>query len=713
MLPDHDPQEPAMLDRSFFVNVHTASIAEFQRDAAGVPGCDIPVGLTLTRLSPVDVRLTSNSDAHAAVQRFASAFSMSVTPEGRLDFGMPDSKILSRASSLGALAVSPLLSSSVPQERRDAVFDLVVASSSFPGAFAPRPISYIHYGLGQSLDTLKAQDGWFTDGGVFDNQPIGLGLGLDEVRTNDADTDPFAGTPRLIALSSASNYRGALKAFSDANEPEVARTGLGAVAQLLSGAFPSARQYELQAFARQLARDSVQNKKTPADIQMSTRSLPIASEALSSFGGFLGRPLRVHDFYLGIYDGLEFVARAVLCRANQTAECVARQHERLIRNNFLQLDPVALAMLDLFRCHEHHLVCREPDFKTANGAGVDLPAQQRFILIKAVAEGLPRREMTGRGTCKESASDPIGKALCAAGLDSLLHALNANDSVRSIVNDFAQECETSLAKASGRLRAELESECFVDRRFKELVDHPHYSVYLLAKRALQNLEHAEEKQPAKESGSYEAVVKGAFMLYRAETFSYRQGYKGFPFEWFLSTARSGEFTRVPVRQVLFGYLTPSYIEWTWSNKGKDNAHAGWRPLTFVASEKWFASSLLELSLNDLTARKLGDCFQFPQVLRRCDQGGFGFSLGTFRPVGPLTKLKATMIEVGPYWPSFNQRQGWEVLPTADQSSRSLFYRLSARFLADKAQATLVWRKDFIKLGIGLSDLNGSLFWIFR
>jgi hypothetical protein len=68
--------EPAALDRHFFEQVYLPAVEQALAKAEPLPGCTVPVGLTLTRIEPVEVRLVENSPATAAVQRFATVFNV-------------------------------------------------------------------------------------------------------------------------------------------------------------------------------------------------------------------------------------------------------------------------------------------------------------------------------------------------------------------------------------------------------------------------------------------------------------------------------------------------------------------------------------------------------------------------------------------------------------------------------------------------------------
>ena len=162
------------------------------------------------------------------------------------------------AGRLGALALLPALRYSPLDDweaRLEAVFNVVLASSSFPVAFAPREVKYELGGLRMPGTPSSVETAQFSDGGVFDNNPLGLSWGLFELEreARKQTLDPTARV--MVAYSSPGTYRGALDKARRPGPNGQERTGLGAAVQLVGGAIASARQYELQAFARQMDRD--------------------------------------------------------------------------------------------------------------------------------------------------------------------------------------------------------------------------------------------------------------------------------------------------------------------------------------------------------------------------------------------------------------------------------------------------------------------------
>ena len=144
--------------------------------------CDIPLGMTMTRVEPTTTAITNN--VSASTQRYATLVRVqaSRTNPTKLHFIQPDSTLFH--PSLGALAsLAVAAGDTIPATQ---VLNALMASSAFPVAFADVGLSYIpgdRIASGSACakreaicgDWIRAQ---FIDGGLFDNNPLALALGI-------------------------------------------------------------------------------------------------------------------------------------------------------------------------------------------------------------------------------------------------------------------------------------------------------------------------------------------------------------------------------------------------------------------------------------------------------------------------------------------------------------------------------------------------------
>src|SRR5262249_42545961 len=94
--------------------------------------------------------------------------------------------------------------------------------------------------------------------------------------------------------------------------------GLGAVGRVLGNYLSEARSYELQGISRYAARvlDDRHHRLLIVD-----RFFPVVGEYFSSFGAFVRQEYRIHDYVIGLYDGLHAIA---VLQASYRPECKDR-----------------------------------------------------------------------------------------------------------------------------------------------------------------------------------------------------------------------------------------------------------------------------------------------------------------------------------------------------------------------------------------------------
>lgn len=295
--------------------------------------------------------------------------------------------------------------------------------------------------------------------------------------------------------------------------------------QLAGGAVASARQYELQSLARQIARDSEPGQGTAdrAMLLQSSRGTPIVGETVRSFGAFLGRPFREYDFYVGIYDGLEFVARHFLCaqpQAETVDDCATREHLRLIDDNLFGLTTVGRTVVNAVRNDEH------PAARAVPAAASEDDRDALAVLLAIHREFSARKTHPFTTPACETAQDLIEGMLCPGGLDDALDNLS-NDAV------------VTTARRALFERCRVGPGCHVDEAFQDLLNGPRRHMYLLAKKAFENIEHGEDlvKKRNPQDPEYTSLIEWGFSVFRASTLKYRNGIKGSRIEWNLSTGR--------------------------------------------------------------------------------------------------------------------------------------------------------------------------------
>lgn len=712
LLPTQPITEAAALSREFIADRHKATIRDALVRAEPTDDCDVPVGVTLTKLQP-EVVTIGNGQGSIGVQRFAAILGVrrGADPAGVwVDFGwVPDT---AERGSYGALALPPRLRNTAREtreERLDDVFDIMLASSAFPVAFAPKVLCYEAGGLLPARTDAPLRCEPFSDGGVFDNNPIGLAVRLLETRRerSGAPADPID-----VAYSSPGNHRGDLKiARRDVDRPEV-RTGLGAAVQLLTGAIASARDYELQSLRRQTERDEERGKADRDErattakpwLMLSSRRAPIVGESFYSFGAFLGRPFREYDFYSGIYDGLEFVARHLVCPrpgpkddATGLDRCTAQVHARFVTDDLMGLTEVGRTVVSWHSDAEYAPPLGTRDGPSARpGAAVataDLDEDgARLVLLRLIHDALAERLTDDRCT---SGRGLIPDLLCPGGLEHVLTRLSSKSAPSGGITpgraaDFLRTRCTPDAMALG--------ECTVDQAFRALMRRPKREVYALVRRAIRNVERGERS--ARGSGAHALAFpsKVAYSLFRSTTMRYRDGTIG-PFELNRSSSALGADNFRAALATGVGVLAPNYLHNIVINNRPDQSAFGWQPVSWILSDKAYLNSQLELFLTDLDSDTLFST-------RVSDHVGWGASIGTFalprlRIVGRPTSIDAGVFRLP------------KSFPADFRSERRYAFRLSTRLIADKIMVTFLANSKMRSVSFGISDLNGIAYWILR
>jgi predicted acylesterase/phospholipase RssA len=174
-------------------------IVDFSNAKSARPNCEVVVGLTATKLTPVTTRIVQGVDF--PVQRHAGVFRVVSDSLQRVRFAQARSHDVDSDNLGNIILLDPTESARTLVRLKGTAGEyevpainvraLVEASGAFPIAFPPKKVSY------QPLDSLRTATAvrpckldpflprceqpvrqLFVDGGVFDNRPMGLALGL-------------------------------------------------------------------------------------------------------------------------------------------------------------------------------------------------------------------------------------------------------------------------------------------------------------------------------------------------------------------------------------------------------------------------------------------------------------------------------------------------------------------------------------------------------
>lgn len=548
-----------LISRGFFTTLwNTITTAMSQR--IWDPDCNIPVGVTMTRILPAMYPLqktTGDDPLTASTQRFVArwrAVSDSATiVDGLAMMALRPPEMPPDPRAFGAEYLIDIGADATGRDTVDrrVVFDAVQASASVPLLWAavplPTPVDSNFALRAQRKATGGGTPGkkptgsaLFVDGGVFDADPLGLALDLwGQERHGAVERESH---PLLIRVDQ-DDLRGLLQnkeaveaaAAGPAREPPAA--GIEPVLTLLGGFFQSARDYELQSLGRELARDAG-DPGTPVIVH-TTRAYPAAAEHFHELSGFLGRPFRDHDFYLGIYDGLRFAAQQLICSdpterdaKAPSAACVdsALTHIVIPAVERALPDPAPIPLVREFaRCEAGGWSDKACTFvaDTAHATPVTRADNRVVAALARANEKLlsfsPTVDSSLARRCGPRACDSVvASLLWGDGFAGILQSLDADPDYRSALAELQRLTKPDCWSAAATWGSS-DAACPADRFFAQFVSDPETVLDYAFRWELRRLTEIEARQ-AHPSGFAQRVAALSELAYTAQAFPYRTSF---------------------------------------------------------------------------------------------------------------------------------------------------------------------------------------------
>ena len=643
-------------------------------DGEGVTGtdlaaCSIPIGVTITRVAPDTIPISSG--IHALTQRYAATVTLARHGDSLL-FQAPDVALRDNGK-LGALVLLPDCQDVVANHH---VFPLVEASSAFPGAFAPVQLEIQERAhadcAGEHHDSAL-----FSDGGLFDNNPIDLAAGLyNEAvwkRPDRADSsaimifiDPDALRGRLAQVA---------RARADSNPPP-ATGGIAALLDLFAGAVPAARQYEAQSFARLLAR--APNVFERSNIKITDRRFALVGEQLGNFAAFLGKPFREYDFYVGVYDALEFFATEG-CPASQPVDstCVARRLKTLVETRDLDFGPDSLprTMLRVFYATEYP----GTDHRTAPDRPIALRGTMLLALLGA---NLPVSDsIFDNASCHRG--DLIVITLCHNGMRKMLDRF-ATGSVLAALDSLADP--RALCFPDDWLDSPVL--CEGDQNFIAFVRRPDRFLADKIGLLLHQLWRVERARQQAGEKDWTGLATLSEVVFQSGTaYRYRRGFEP-------------NTSSVPQGSGLSGFVSfvPNYVS---LNVNAQGLEFGYRPT-------WHLSNTLAFTVNYVPLHLIQDT---PSYRDRY-----------YWAAGPVLHWKEGTPTFSGFETGIEVLARWKKPPFGTDAGRVFAFPVTFYMLADKLRInvrlmpgnkTAVNDHGEVAVSVGLADINGLVYWLFR
>lgn len=500
--------DSAVFHRRFFKAVPYVGIEErmARSDQLRAGECTVPVGISLTRLNPGYLLLGApgGDSLPVATQRYITVFQAEKNGN-HLAFSQPDEEFFSGDPSIGKwLVLGDSVSNGSQTANGSSELDLqtvlasVEAASAYPIAFPPVELAFFSDdSVCRRLSLCRTQ---FLDGGLFDNNPLAVALALFRHRHGDE-----ALNERRIIYIDPGRRRVRFETEEEQDEPE-ASLGLAAAAQMIRGGIPAARQYELQSLARFLSPDE------QASLSVTDRRYPVYGETLNAFGAFLGRPLREHDFFVGLFDGFYFFAREFVCsraptgfyvKSNERGGCVEETVRALVEGH-PSLSAPGRVVVDAAFEHEFHKTPQAPRHHGISNVELNRQRLQRGLLSADSAFLLPEDSIS----CESS--DVFHRLACGQRLEEA--ALRFPDSAKALADSIARLPSCSVDSISVQA---IPQECLAEPDFVALMRHPPDYLADLTLKILRQLWRVQNAYDPAETSGIENVVEIAEIYYRS------------------------------------------------------------------------------------------------------------------------------------------------------------------------------------------------------
>ncbi len=274
-----------------------------ERDA--VAGCSMIITMSITKVEPYRYKINEIGET-VKLQRFVIPLQVFVDENQKLAFRNYKDihQPLDKESIQFPTPYLLLVENELGLVEFDDVWDLGLASSAFPLAFSPVPLSYcypLELEKGQSCTRGRATTEYFSDGGFFDNSPIGVSLDVydHKVKTNAGMQKPM----KLIYINPDS-YRSkenvAQKVVQD-----YSISGLYDYGTYFIKSLTTALDNEYRSALKRLSNIESDRRS----FYMTNRFHHLLADLHEHFGAFYAAEYRLHDYLVGVYDGQHLIAQ--------------------------------------------------------------------------------------------------------------------------------------------------------------------------------------------------------------------------------------------------------------------------------------------------------------------------------------------------------------------------------------------------------------------
>ncbi|QDP01620.1 patatin-like phospholipase family protein [Thalassotalea sp. PS06] len=295
--------------------------------------CSIITTMSVTLMYPYQEKI-KNSDQTTGYQRFVIPVKV-ITVNGKIAF----KNVYLNQFEAALPELLPDYFISLPETpsgfiNPDIVFEALKASSSFPVAFAPVELPFC---ISKKLDNQTCTSDYattslFSDGGLFDNAPIGVSVDIHEMylgQKQSADIKPPLVAQRRIIFIHPDNLRNehpmteeAFSMSSTGNIQQPDRVGLWDYLLYLGNSFDTATSANYRKTLEKIHGD-----EDKYHFRISSRYHNLLADFHAHFGAFYSAHFRVHDYLTGVYDGA-YMMSAYACEnlsGDNNQACIQQQ----------------------------------------------------------------------------------------------------------------------------------------------------------------------------------------------------------------------------------------------------------------------------------------------------------------------------------------------------------------------------------------------------
>ncbi len=287
----------SIFSRGGFANKKQLISELLKRDAR--PGCKIIITMSITMVEPYSYQIKEISET-INLQRFVIPVEV-VEVNNQLKF--KNFNVLNIDEKENSIKIPSAYLKLVENEQGyidfDNVWKLALASSAFPLAFEPMSLSFCfpHDLKPQELCSFgRAKTSFFSDGGLFDNSPIGVSLELAS-QLKDGDLENI----KLIYINPDS-YR-TKSGEVEKRVKSQPRSGLWDYGVYIAESFLTAQEQEYRS-----ALNRILNLEARS-YYMTNRFHHLLADLHYHFGAFYAEEFRFHDYLVGVYDGANVIAQ--------------------------------------------------------------------------------------------------------------------------------------------------------------------------------------------------------------------------------------------------------------------------------------------------------------------------------------------------------------------------------------------------------------------